>query len=49
MIKWIDEDYKQELDFEDLDDFRENFNQFIDNLQENGDSFEIRIKFLKTK
>jgi hypothetical protein len=47
MIKFIDDDFDEVVEFkedDELEDFRERINELIDNLKENKDSIEVRIK-----
>jgi hypothetical protein len=46
MIKFIDEDNNEVIAFEDLEDFKERINGFIDNLKDVGkdDSYEISLR-----
>lgn len=47
MIKLICVDYNEEKVYENLEVFREDINQFIDNLKENPEDIEIKIETIK--
>ncbi len=48
MIRFIDENHGEQIDFEDLEDFRERINEFISSCEEHPeDNYEIKIKDIK--